>query len=106
MADMKVRRMVSMELSDEEQLDCVMPTPICDRPKFPWGLRISLCEKDFDKLGLDPQSAEVGGMIHGHFMGRITSVSHNDTEGGDNWRVEIQIEDLEIESEDEENEEN
>lgn len=94
--------MQSMELDDESKLDAVMPIP-CEKPDFPWGLRISLCEKEFEKLDLDPSAAVIGGMVHGHFMARITSVSANDGESGATCRVEMQIEDLAIESEDEEN---
>lgn len=104
MAEMKINRMVSMELDDEDQLDAVLPIAMPDKPKWPYGLRICLTEKELEKLGLDPASAEVGGMVHGHFMARITSCSISDNEGGQCCRVEMQIEDLEIESEDEENE--
>ena len=59
-----------------------------------------------EKLGLDAPDGEcVGGTVHGHFMGRITSLSSNSGESGDCCRIEIQIEDLAIESEDAENEE-
>ena len=95
------RSMVSMEMSDEEKLDQVLPMPMEDKPEFPCGLRICLTHREFEKLDLDPKDAERGALFHGHFIARVTSVS--DTESG--CRVEAQIEDLEIESEDEENEE-
>lgn len=98
------RQMVSMELDDEEKLDAVMPIP-AEKPEFPYGLRICLTHQEFEKLGLDPADAFVGGMVHGHFMARVTSVSANDGAMGQTCRVELQIEALEIESEDEENEE-
>lgn len=98
--------MISLELSDEERIDmdCAMPS-MPKAPEFPWGTRITLCEKELDKLNLDHQSAQVGGMVHGHFMARITSVSTDDRADGVSCRVEMQIEDLSIESEDDENEE-
>ena len=96
--------MRSMELDDEEKLDTVLPMPM-DKPDFPCGLRISLSEKELDKLGLDAPTVEhVGGVVHGHFLGRVTSVSMDQRDGENCCRVEIQIEDLDIESEDEENE--
>ena len=97
--------MTDMELDDEDQIDAVMPIAMPDKPQYPYGLRICLTEKEFSKLGLDPSDAFVGGMIHGHFMGRITCVSSNEGESGASARVEIQIESLAIESEDEENDE-
>ena len=99
-----MRHMVDMELSDEEKLDFHAPIEM-QRPEYPCGLKISLTEKEFEKLELDSSVAEVGGMIHGHFVGRITSVSQDERDDEKCCRVEIQIEDLEIESEDEENEE-
>jgi len=104
----KPRMMRSMERDDDEKLDSIAAIPIL-KPDYPPGLRISLTEKEFEKLDIDHSEAEVGGMVHGHFMGRITHVSSSDdaSNGGEGpcCRVEIQIEDLEIECEDEENEE-
>lgn len=94
----------SMELSDDEKLDSVMPIPT-DRPDFPYGLRLCLCGEELEKLELDPAYAVVGGMIHGHFMARITSVSISDGEMSSGCRLELQIESLAIESEDEEDDE-
>jgi hypothetical protein len=96
--------MTSMEMDDEDQLDAVTPYPMPDKPKWPYGLRICLTHKELEKLGLDASEAFVGGIIHGHFLGKITSVSADDTESGSCCRVEIQIEALSIESEDAENE--
>jgi hypothetical protein len=99
-----MKHMKSMELDDEDKLDIHEAMPIL-KPDYPCGLRISLTEKEFEKLGLDHTEAEVDGMVHGFFMGRVTSVSQNQNgDGSKCCRVEIQIEDLGIESEDEENE--
>ncbi len=98
------RQMQSMELDDDDQLDAPMPIP-CEKPEFPWGLRIALTEKEFEKLGLDPQDAAVGAIFHGHFMARVTSVSSHDRNDGKTHRVEAQIENLAIESEDAEDRE-
>jgi hypothetical protein len=94
--------MTSMELTDDEKLDAVLPIPI-DRPDYPYGLRICLTHEELVKLGLDHEDAFIGGMVHGHFMARITSVSANDSVDGPSARVELQIEALAIESEDAEN---
>jgi len=100
----KMNPMVSMEMDDEDQLDAVMPIAMPERPRFPYGLHISLTDKELEKMELDASEAVVGGMIHLHAMARITSVSQNDMEGGKKCcRIELQIEDLCVESEDEEN---
>lgn len=97
--------MQSMELGDEDKLDACLPMP-CAMPDFPYGLRITLSEKEFAKLELDPSDAVVGGIFHGHFLARITAVSAEQRDGGNSCRVEAQIEDLMIESEDDENDKN
>jgi hypothetical protein len=94
--------MQSMELDDEEKLDSILPMPM-DKPDYPFGLRICLTEAEFEKLKLDPSEAEIGGMFHLHGLARVTSVSMTDGPNGKCCRVEAQIEDLGIESEDAEN---
>jgi hypothetical protein len=93
--------MKSMEYDDSDKLDAVMPIPMPDKPDFPFGLRICLTEKELEKLGLDHTEAEVGGMVHGHFMANITSVSAEQRDGNDTCRVELQIQALSIEAEEE-----
>lgn len=95
--------MTSMELDDDQSYDAAMPIPMQDKPRFPYGLAICLTQDEFDKLGLDPVEAVIGGMVHLHAMARITSVRMSQDEGGDSCRVELQIENLAVESEDEEN---
>jgi hypothetical protein len=106
----KMMPMVSMEMDDEAQVDQILPIPMPDRPKFPPGLSICLTGDELEKMELDPTDAFVGGTIHLHAMARITSVSLSDnaptewSEGGQKVRIELQIEEMAIESEDEENE--
>lgn len=100
----KLHTMKSMELDDEEKLDACQPLP-CSKPDYPYGLRICLTEAEFKKLDLDPADAQIGGIFHLHGLARITAISSNDSDNGPCCRVEAQIEDLEIESEDAENRE-
>ena len=102
----KLNPMISMEMDDEDKLDAVQPIPMDRKPDFPYGLRIHLTEKEFAKLNLDPADAVSGGIVHLHALARISHVSASDGDGGACCRVEMQIEDLAIESQDEENEEN
>jgi hypothetical protein len=96
-----MRVMKSMELDDEDKLDTAMPIAMPDKPDYPYGLRITLTDKELAKLDLDHKDAEVGGTVHLFAMARITSVSENNTGNGDKCcRIELQIEDLGIESED------
>lgn len=98
----QIIQMASMELSDEEQYDYLMPIP-GDKPKYPYSLQICLTDKELEKMGLDPSAAigQVGSVVVGRFIGRITSASMNEREEGDpTTRIEIQIENLGIETED------
>lgn len=93
--------LMSMELDDEDKAEEAAPVTR-EVPDYPWGLRICLTEKELAKLGLDPAEAFVGGTIHGHFLAEITSVSSNQINGEECRRLELQITQLAIESEDEE----
>lgn len=102
----KVHPMRSMELDDETQYEAVPAMPGMDKPRFPYGLRISIEDAQLKELGLSCEDCTVGGVIHLHALARITSVSQNDTDSGKRERVELQIESMCcVESEDAENEE-
>lgn len=103
---MATHHMMSMELDDESMLDQVLPIPMEQRPSFPCELKISLTQRVLDMLKMDASDVEPGDMIHGHFMARATMCRSEDMEGGPNCCIELQIEDLEIESEDAEDDEN
>ena len=94
-------KLVDMEMDDDEKLDRAIPEmPLA--PDYPWGLRISLTEKELEKLGLDAD-CDIGDMIDLRAFAVVTSVSKNkSTEGADSCRVELQIEKMAVESEDEE----
>lgn len=85
---------------------------LCDAPRYPYGLCISLDNETMDKLGLSGDLPEVGEMIHLCAMAKVTSVSANEREStGDDGatkketycRVELQITTMALESEDDEN---
>jgi len=97
--------MKDMAISPEEQKEMVeFSIPTMDAPSYPYGLCISLTEKELEKLDLSPD-CEVGDMIHLFAMAKVTSVSINETQDGECCRVELQITHLELEDEDGENEE-
>lgn len=96
-----MRKMVSMELDDEDKLDGRQPIPMPNKPDYPYGLRISLTHSELEKLGLEPD-CDVGDTVHMVAMGRVTSISISEGEDNSNCRVEIQIEKLAVEDEDHE----
>lgn len=95
-------KFVDMELDDEDSMDTVCPIP-CDKPKWPYGLRICLTHTELAKLKLEPD-CEVGDMIDLRCFGEVTSISISDGEGGKQCRVEIQFQKIALEDESNEDE--
>jgi hypothetical protein len=91
-------QLVDMELDDEDKLDAIQPIPMPSKPDYPYGLRISLTEKELKKLKLPPPK-EIGDMIDLRAFGVVTSISSNEVEGGSCCRVEIQLQKIAVESE-------
>ena len=61
-----------------------------DQPVYPWGLCITLCDKELEKLKLDCD-CEVGDEITFVVRGEVTSVSQNKSTEGPKSRLELQI---------------
>jgi hypothetical protein len=75
------------------------------KPIYPWGLCLRLTEKELQKLDLS-DDVDIGDMVHIFAMAKVTSVSMNASEGGENrCCVELQITHMSLEDEDHENEE-
>lgn len=96
-------KMVSMELTEEEKLEDCMPCPpsIGNQPDYPYGLRISLTERELDKLGLE-EDPEIGDYIDLRAFACVTSASREQSANGPRRRIELTIERLAIEDEDRE----
>lgn len=101
---MKPRQMVSLELDDEDKLDAIMPIAMPEKPDYPYGTRISLDEKTLAKLKINPQDLQQGALVHLHAIAMVTCVTTRD-DGTRSGCVELQIQNMCIESEDEENQE-
>lgn len=99
---MKVLPLTDMRMTPSEAADCFCPSPK-DAPLYPYGLCISLCQDELDKLGIDYDDVCVGDIVHIHALGMITSKSCSERQDGEpSERIEIQITHLASESEDEE----
>lgn len=100
-----MHHMKDMEYDDEDRLDQILPIPMNKRPDYPCGLRITLTEKEMSKLGIDSGEAEIDGLVHLFAIAKVTSISHNTSSNGNECcRIELQIINLGIESEDSEEE--
>lgn len=97
----KLTGMVDMKKTPKEVESMSMP----DQSAYPYGLCISLCEDELDKLGFAQDELNVNDMVHLHCMATVTAVSnHDNVNSGPSCRVELQITHIQAESEDEENE--
>lgn len=97
--------MVDMARSPEEISEAVnMPSALSSSP-YPYGLCICLTHKELEKLKIDHSNWAIGDIYHLHALAKVTSISTNDSEDGENCRIELQIIALGAESEDDENEE-
>lgn len=90
-------KFADMELTDDEKFDAVMPMPMPHKPDYPYGLRITLCTPELEKLGVEAD-CDVGDTIDLRAFGVVTSV----TKDGENCRVEIQLQKIAVEDEDDE----
>lgn len=96
-----MKNMVDMSLDRKEQEEIMSQSPL----KYPYGLCISLCQDEIEKLDLEGSEVEVGDMLHMHCLAQVTSTSTNDFGDGPHSRIELQIKFIEVESEDTENKE-
>lgn len=88
-------KMIDMQRDDEEMADAAMPiewTP----SDYPPGLCICLTADEMTKLGIDPSEATVGSVFIFHAMARVTNVSSNEGENGSSFRLEAQIEQMDV----------
>jgi hypothetical protein len=91
--------MLSLEYDDEDTLDAPCPEPLKDKPRYPYGTRICLTEKELKKLDLEPD-CDVGDVIDMRCFGRVTSKSEDERADGEKCcRIEIQIEEIALEDE-------
>lgn len=93
-------RMVDMKRTAADQKDDATGNmPAMPTEMYPYGLAISLDEKDMAKLDLS-DDVQVGDMIDIRAMGQVTSVSQRDNGAGEPCcRVEIQLKMLGLEEE-------
>lgn len=71
----------------------------CDRPDYPYGLRICLTNRELEKLGLDAD-CDIDDLIDMRCFGIVTSVSKNPGPDGETQnRVEIQIQKIALQDE-------
>jgi hypothetical protein len=84
---------VDLSYDEEEMVDNSLPT-MPEKPSYPYGLRICLCARELEKLGLS--LPKVGELLDMRAMAEVTSVS----DGEMGQRVEMTIAMMRLEDED------
>ena len=98
----KFRHMIDMTRSAadraKERAKYDAPASPFELPDVPYGLCITLTDRELEKLDLD-DDCDVGDLVHLFAMGKVTSVSKNDGPMGCSCRVEISLIALRVEDE-------
>lgn len=92
--------------TEKEEAAVACLPDVASQPNYPWGLSISLCDEELDKLGVDYNSIETGAIVHMHCLAVVTAKSSNAVQGTEpSCRIELQITHIAAEDEDEEDDE-
>jgi hypothetical protein len=88
-------KLVSMKMSPQTAKQMTEPCAVDggDRPRYPWGLSITLDEDSLDKLGMDTMP-DVGESLQLSALVDVTACSSNETDSGKRRSVSLQITDL------------
>ena len=86
------REMEDGESEDEKGSECCMSD---DKPDYPWGTCISLCEDELEKLGITTMPA-VGKPAMIQAMAVVKSTSETSIDGEMKRTLELQITDLAV----------
>jgi hypothetical protein len=89
--------MVSLELSDDDKIDTACPPALADVPDYPWGMRITLTHRELEKIGKEAD-CRPGDMLEFRAVARVIGVYRNDGPMGPEDRVELQIEQMAVET--------
>ncbi len=103
---MAANKFVDLKTTPKEAKEMNPSPTFQSAPAYPYGLCLSLCEDELEKLGLADCNLEPGDILHMHAFTLVTSVSESATVDGDpHCRVELQVTHACFEDEGAENEE-
>lgn len=94
-------KLVSMKFTKAEAKKMTEPSSLAegDRPRYPWGLSVNLDKDSLEKLEID-DLPKVGESYLLVAMVDVVGVSSNESEGGSNKSVSLQITDMCLEDPD------
>lgn len=86
-------KLVNMKIDPKAREERYAESALADRPVYPWGLSLNLDEEVLEKLGLE-ELPTVGKPLKLIALVDVTSVSSNESKGGESRSVGLQITDL------------
>lgn len=89
-------KLADLKMTKTEKKD-TMPCSVDNQPNYPYGLTLRLDSASLDKLGIS-KLPKVGAKVMVHAMGVITSVSQHESKNNDSRNVEIQLQEMGVES--------
>lgn len=90
-------KMSDMKMSKAQKKDMAPTAAEADAPSYPYGLSIRLDSASLDKLGIT-KLPKVGAKVMVNAIGVITSVSQHESKNNDSRNVEIQLQEMGVES--------
>jgi chromosome condensin MukBEF ATPase and DNA-binding subunit MukB len=92
-----MKSLADMKMTKSEKKDTMPTTAEANSPSYPYGLRLSLDSAALEKLGIT-SLPKVGAKLMVHGMGVVTSVSQHESKNNDSRNVEIQLQEMGVES--------
>ena len=89
-------KLVDLKMTKKEKKESA-PTAVSGMPDYPWGTRLSLNDEALEKLGMKTLP-RVGDKVQVTGVGVITSVSQHESEKREDRNVEIQIQQIGIDT--------
>lgn len=80
----------------KEKLRRQMTVEEPERPRYPWGTKLTLDKATLKKLDLKVDNFEIGDTVMVMGKAKITELIKNISESNENERIELQITDMDI----------
>jgi hypothetical protein len=90
-------KMADLKMTKAEKKETMPSAVAADSPQYPYGLTLRLDSSSLDKLGIS-KLPKVGAKVMVHAIGVITSVSQHESKNNDSRNVEIQLQEMGVDS--------
>ncbi|MHC1788986.1 capsid staple protein [Solidesulfovibrio sp.] len=97
-----MKKLASMELTKAERKheSGLAPAAVDEKRQFPWGLSVNLDDTSLKKLGRKVGDFTAGGYVFLLCKAKVNRIGIEEEEGGSEGRVALQIEAMDLQTED------